>query len=169
MILLALLFSFTAHANPDDWAKENLAWKEENRHIADTMSDIGLYGLMGGSVIYTYANQKEKRWERTGSVVLAHAVNQGLNQAVKHLVGRERPDASDNKSFYSGHTSSSFVASATFCAQKNKVMCAGSLILATSVGLLRIAANKHYLSDVLVGGTIGYVNGYYIPQLIVRW
>ncbi len=168
MILLALLFSFTAHANPDDWAKENLAWDIERRHIASTASDIGLFSLVGGSIIYTAINQKEKRWQHVSGAVAAHALNQGLNQAVKHLVGRERPDASDNKSFYSGHSSSSALSGILLCKQ-NRKLCGPALGLAGLTAYLRVGANRHWLSDIGIGLMAGTVNGLLIPQVIIKW
>jgi hypothetical protein len=46
-----------------------------------------------------------KRGQDLALVAEAWAVNDGINQVVKHDVARLRPDGSDNVSFYSGHTS----------------------------------------------------------------
>ncbi|UJR85682.1 phosphatase PAP2 family protein [Sandaracinus amylolyticus] len=126
----------------------------------------------------------------------AHAVSFGLTTIFKKLVGRERPNAracredperqsSDplcesppdpNASFFSGHTSLAFTSAALMCVQHSEiglfgqegdaVMCATGLALATSVGLLRIAADKHYASDVLVGALVGALSGWLVPWLL---
>lgn len=74
--------------------------------------------------------------------------------AAKALVHRQRPCAPDcgidnpNYSFFSGHTALAF---STIGGPRLAV----SLPLAISTGGLRVAAGKHYLSDVLVGAGVG--------------
>ena len=40
----------------------------------------------------------------------------------------------------------------------------GVYALATGVSLSRYPAKKHYLSDILVGSTLGYVTGTYVAE-----
>src|SRR5574344_418215 len=73
-------------------------------------------------------------------------------QGIKHTSHEKRPDGSDNNSFPSGHT-------------------AGAYTLATTTGLMRVANNKHWLSDVMTGAGIGIIStelGYYIADLICK-
>ena len=44
-----------------------------------------------------------------------------------------------------------------------------NLVIASGVGYLRIAADKHWFSDVLVGAGVGYVSGRYIPTLVYQF
>lgn len=166
-LLLALLITVTAQAenNFDLWGKENLAWTEENRKIASTISDIALYSLIGSAIVYTSAERSLKHGLAATATL---GVNAGLNQLVKHTVQRERPDGSDRLSFYSGHTSASFASASILCLSKKK-LCAPGLSIALLVGYLRISANKHWLSDVGVGAAIGYVNGRYAPLMVIKW
>lgn len=72
----------------------------------------------------------------------------------------------ENVSFPSGHTSSAF-AVATVIAErykKNKLTFISAYSLATLVGLSRITQDAHWLSDVLVGASIGYLSGKYIVK-----
>lgn len=72
-----------------------------------------------------------------------------------------RPDGSSYNSFPSGHTTQAFAA-ATFLNNEYKDrypwMPYASYTVASSVGLLRVANNRHYISDVLVGAGIGYLS-----------
>jgi membrane-associated phospholipid phosphatase len=94
-----------------------------------------------------------------GDLVRAQLFSQGLVQAAKFTVGRERPDASNTLSFPSGHTSSAF-ATATVL-QRHFGWKAGvpAYAFAGFVGASRMASSKHYLSDVLVGAGIGMAVG----------
>lgn len=105
---------------------------------------------------------------------------------MKHLARRTRPYARfcepqhdsdlcgrDAKlSFYSGHTSVAFAAAvaagsiADFHHQPNrKWVWASGLTLATATGALRVAADKHYTTDVLAGAAAGTLAGWLIPKL----
>lgn len=72
-----------------------------------------------------------------------------------------RPDGSSYTSFPSGHTAQAFAA-ATFLneeyGERFKWMPFLSYGIASGVGGLRIANNKHYISDVLVGAGIGILS-----------
>jgi len=120
-------------------------------------------------------------------VVEAVALSQSVNQLVKLSVGRQRPfvrfgdyldadrrrDSDDNLSFYSGHSSLAFsLAAATGTVWNLRgyrgapwVWGAG-MALATSVAYFRIAADKHYLTDVLTGAAIGSAIGVAAPRLL---
>jgi len=80
---------------------------------------------------------------------------------LKHYTHIQRPDYSNYNSFPSGHTAQAFAA-ATFLNEEYKRtfkwMPYVSYGIATSVGVLRMANNKHYISDVLVGAGIGILS-----------
>jgi membrane-associated phospholipid phosphatase len=110
-----------------------------------------------------------------------------LNQLVKYTVGRERPfvhyrnfrdadrrpDPDDHLSFYSGHTTLAFaIATAAGTVSDLRgydgapwVFGAG-LAAAASVGWLRMAADRHYLTDVLAGAVAGTAIGVAVPRLL---
>jgi membrane-associated phospholipid phosphatase len=68
------------------------------------------------------------------------------------------------KSFPSGHAATSFAfASVIAHRYPNKRWLKWSVYgLATGVSLTRIGGKKHFASDILVGGTLGYVTGTYL-------
>lgn len=113
-----------------------------------------------------------------------------INQIVKFGFARERPfvhylprlpnavrgltdsPSDDNLSFFSGHTTLAFVvatSSGTIAMMRGyrlaPVVLGSGLVMATSVGYLRIAADKHYFSDVMTAAVIGSIVGVGIPLL----
>lgn len=72
-----------------------------------------------------------------------------------------RPDSSNFASFPSGHTAQAFAAAAILSEEygyRYKWVPYLSYGIASTVGVLRMANNKHYLSDVLVAAGIGILS-----------
>jgi len=95
-----------------------------------------------------------------------------VNFGVKAATNRQYAYHSDphgefwegGKSFPSGHAASSF-AFASVIAHRyphNFWLKWGAYGLATGVSLARVGGKKHFASDILVGGTLGYVTGTYL-------
>jgi hypothetical protein len=89
----------------------------------------------------------------------AFLVNGAYTSVLKVAVGRERPNGEDEKSFPSGHASNAFALAAV--AERHYGWKAGvpAYALASAVAVSRLQRNKHYLSDVLAGATLGYIVG----------
>lgn len=77
-------------------------------------------------------------------------------------------------SFYSGHSANSFAAAAVNCMHHAYVplygggaadswACVGMFGVAATTALMRVATDVHYVSDVLVGATIGTTIGLLLP------
>lgn len=124
---------------------------------------------------------------------LALGITLVLGDVVKSVVRRARPyeracqgDPSQPgcgtedayASFYSLHTAAAFTSAGFSCAMHlerslygdlaaDALSCSASLAAASVVGVLRIAADRHYLTDVLVGGLLGFAVGYLVPTLMV--
>lgn len=122
------------------------------------------------------------------------AVTLGLQGLLNVLVSRERPfgrtcgttlpedsrDCNSNNryySFFSGHTSQSFASAGLICSHHlhlklhgggaaDTIPCVAGFAMAASVGLLRIMADEHYLSDVLTGAALGTLTGLGLPWLL---
>lgn len=97
------------------------------------------------------------------TIILAKAEILGavIVHAFKRTTGVERPDGSNKHSFPSGHTAGSFVA-ATFMhkelGHKSILYSVAAYSVATSVGVLRVMNDKHWVSDVLVGAGVGILS-----------
>jgi membrane-associated phospholipid phosphatase len=123
-------------------------------------------------------------------------ITAALQGIVAAIVGRQRPltrDCDDpaetiglesgacsgydrHRSFFSGHTSQAFAAAGAQCMHHLHlplygnltpfVPCAASFAVAAMAGGLRIMADRHYMSDVLTGATIGTLVGVLVPWLL---
>lgn len=98
---------------------------------------------------------------RTAILVKGELLMTGVVTLLKSTTHQLRPDGSKYNSLPSGHTASAFAA-ATFLSEEYKHrfkwMPYASYGIASGVGLLRMANNKHYISDVLIGAGIGILS-----------
>ena len=91
---------------------------------------------------------------------LATAFMASAVQLSKHTTNVTRPDGSDNHSFPSGHTATAFMMATMLSKEYGHLspwVSVGSYAVATTTGLMRIANNKHWLSDVMVGSGVGII------------
>ena len=82
-------------------------------------------------------------------------VNVGATSTLKFLVGRERPDGSDRRSFPSGHTSMAFQGASFIYFRYGGVPALAAFSGAVFTGYSRVFADKHYTSDVVAGAALG--------------
>lgn len=175
----------------DDGARSRLVWGSRDlaRHGSDLMAFAILPAAVFGHTALAARDAGAPREALVDALVIGEAValSASLNQIVKFAVGRERPfvrfrnfdgterpgDPDDNLSFYSGHTALAFstVAAAGTVASLRGYRSAPwvwgvGLAGAAGVGYLRVAADKHYLSDVLTGAVLGTVVGIAAPRLL---
>ena len=110
-----------------------------------------------------------------------------MNKVTKLLAARERPwsyalgpeakragvhSPDDDESFFSGHASATFAiaaASGTVASMRGyrwaPLIWSEGFVVATAVSYLRVAADKHWLTDVLAGAVIGSAIGFAVPYL----
>jgi len=91
--------------------------------------------------------------------VHAFLINAGYTTLLKEVVHRERPNGEDDLAFPSGHASNAFALAAV--AERHYGWKGGvpAYTLASLVAVSRLQRNKHYLSDVMAGATLGYIVG----------
>jgi membrane-associated phospholipid phosphatase len=179
----------------DRWGLGLMADTERGRAQAATLSDIMGFGVMPlmtfGAQYALSANSgaPPSHYAQDAVIIVQSAALSAVStQVVKFIAGRERPfvhalseeerpltrhPTDNNLSFYSGHTSLAFslvTAAGTVSRLRGYrhtwVIWAVGLPAATSVGLLRMAAGKHYLTDVLVGAAAGSLFGVGVPLLL---
>lgn len=100
--------------------------------------------------------------QQTINIAIANVMAVSVTEILKRSAKEERPDQSDDLSFPSGHTSVAFTNAALLYYEykDSNLWYAGSgFLFATATGILRIANNRHYTSDVLAGAGIGLASG----------
>ncbi len=96
----------------------------------------------------------------------------GSVKSLKTLFSVERPDGSDALSFPSGHSARAFMMAGLLTREYGGLspwVGAGAYSLAAATGVMRIANDRHWLSDVLTGAGLGILSaeaGYLISDLI---
>ncbi|MCX5786951.1 MAG: phosphatase PAP2 family protein [Elusimicrobia bacterium] len=170
-----------------------MARSEAGQKRASTISDLLTYPLIGYSMLDGpitagwVGGNKDTAIQLSLITAETFAVNEVLNLTVSSLVRRSRPegdvcapgskyDPHCARSFWSGHTANVFAAASLVCAEHgalelyggkaDAVACGTSLAAASAVGVLRIVANDHHASDVIVGAAIGAATGYLMPNLL---
>jgi membrane-associated phospholipid phosphatase len=180
--------------NGFDAAGRSLRWSDPR--VADTLSNLDAFvllpvALLGLDALAAHRDGALDGWP-VDAVILVETVSAqaALNQLVKFAVGRERPfvhvlpagekgftaaPSDNNLSFYSGHSSLAFslaVGAGTIAHlrgyRSEPLIWAVGLPLAAGAAYLRMAADKHYATDVIVGSIAGAALGFVVPSLFHR-
>ncbi len=122
----------------------------------DDYIQYGPAAMYVGLNIFEYQNE-EKAFDQAGVFILGTGIYVAATHGLKAAITEARPDGTE-KTFSSGHTATAFFG-ATVLAHEYRdthpeFVIAG-YTLATATGALRIANNKHWVTDVLMGSAIG--------------
>jgi hypothetical protein len=162
-----------------DWDKHLSNWASDKTPIfgsqanANNWSDYLVYSsgvLYGATALWTPSGDQSGEWvtnKMKGFVVggAALGLSVGTVELTNTVIKRERPDASSNDSFPSGHATAA-ASFATLAAKNIEVMQlskpseiafdTGLGMIAAGTAWARVEAKKHYPSDVLAGIAIGH-------------
>jgi membrane-associated phospholipid phosphatase len=182
--------------NPyDGWVRRRLLWKDTRAaHVASNVGLGLLEPATQLGLTFLSANQagSAKYFPLDALLITEATVIAGvLNQVAKFGFARERPfvhylprapnairelaasPTDDNLSFFSGHTTIAFAiatSSATIATMRGyklaPVIWGTGIAFGASVGYLRIAADKHYFSDVMTGAIVGSLVGVAVPLIL---
>lgn len=175
-------------------ARDALRWSDTR--AASRISDVLGYGLgpaaaLGLNAIVAHKDGRARREWRNNAIIIAQGalLAQSITRLVKFAAARERPyvhalplddpqrgeDPDQNTSFLSGHASYNFalaVGAGTVASMRGyrhtRWVWAVGLSIATATGYLRIAGDRHYLTDVLGGAALGSAVGFSVPYLLHR-
>ena len=197
-LLTASVFNLTPSATSCRWCsvpgidagvRHQLLWKDTS--LADTLSTYDAYVLapLVGLTLLVAADADASPTRLIDDVLPVFetvAVTQVLTQYGKYAFARERPyahyaagpvtvDSNTYSSFWSGHSVFGFAitsAAGTVCHFRHywtePYVWAAGITLSLSTEYFRIAADKHYLTDVVSGGLVGLATGLLIPRLMQR-
>jgi membrane-associated phospholipid phosphatase len=118
----------------------------------------GFYAQTGGAfALYTIGFvTKSERIRAIGSdLVRSQILTQLSVQTAKMAVRRERPDYSDNMSLPSGHTAGAFATATVLHRHFGWKVGVPAYAAGAYVASSRMSANKHHLSDVIMGAAFG--------------
>ena len=120
------------------------------------------YTLLGTAItIYAVGRvNDEKRVSHVGmDLIRALVVDYTLTEAIKYATHRERPDHSNFKSFPSGHASTTFAFATALERHLGWKYVVPAYVFSSYVAISRLHDNRHYLSDVAFGASIGVISG----------
>ena len=158
----------TSPNNFDSFIREKMHWGNSKNELAGEISDILLYGVFVGGMPLSSLYLKNYNLLLINLEILS--INGLITNVVKYTIQRQRPysfyskkkDEESYKSFFSGHTSTAFAigtSTAKMLTQYSnidkRIIWLSTLGLASATGYLRMAADKHYFSDVLAGAIVG--------------
>lgn len=134
------------------------AWTN-NQHMPGNFSAIGDYWGQGYVAYPVILGQLI--WDTQNGIVSLEGMAESavVVTGLKYSVRRERPDQSDDLSFPSGHSQTSFSFAASMGVEYPLYVSVPAYAMAVYTGLSRLADNKHWLSDVVAGATIGTMFG----------
>lgn len=160
--------------------------------ITSDVLAFGVVPLAAGGFLHVAAAADGRGDETPTNLLLvaeATGVALALTQVVKYAVARERPyvaadrdlaeargetyvrgGGDDRVSFFSGHASTSFALAASTATvatmrryRSAPLLWASGMSLAVATSYLRLAGDKHYFTDVTVGGAVGTLAGVLVP------
>lgn len=115
--------------------------------------------IVGGLFVAGRIGGDEKFKSMTFALTQGFLVNGAVTAAIKYPARRWRPNDHDQLSFPSGHTSGSFMWATVLSRTYGMKAAIPAYAVATYVGISRLEANAHHLTDVVAGATIGYLVG----------
>jgi membrane-associated phospholipid phosphatase len=193
-----------AWTNPgafDEWVRDRLRLgsplaRFRARDASDILFAFGVSHLVVDTVAVAWwgNGSGDVAWEMAMINVETLAFNALVNGVVSGLTSRERPygrlcadaaladtdDCTSGKryrSFFSGHTSTSFAIAGLICSHHanlplygggalDTIGCGTAFMAASAVGVLRVVSDQHYASDVLTGAAVGAITGLGLPWLL---
>ncbi|HSH19604.1 MAG TPA: phosphatase PAP2 family protein, partial [Draconibacterium sp.] len=151
----ALHFSTDVKENFQDWVQYNFAYSGSIDDYLQYVPGAAVYALNLFGV-----KGKNNFGNRTAIVIKSLLINDLLVSNLKSWVDSKRPNG-EPRSFPSGHTSTAFVL-AQFMhhefGDRSIWYSIGAYSCATTVGLMRVTKDAHWISDVIAGAGFGMLS-----------
>ncbi len=92
-------------------------------------------------------------------LIRALIVSEAMVETLKYTTRRERPDGSGKNSFPSGHAADTFAFATALERHLNWKLFVPAYLFSSYVAMSRLPANRHWLSDVMMGSAVGIIAG----------
>lgn len=151
----ALHFSIDAKENFQDWVQTNYPYSGHVDDYIQYAPGIAVYALNAFGV-----KGKNNFGNRTAIVIKTLLINDLIVSRLKTWTDSERPNGTP-RSFPSGHTSVAFAMAQIMhheFGERSVWYSIGAYSCATTVGLMRVAKNAHWISDVAAGAGFGILS-----------
>ena len=165
----------------DIFFRQKIKWGQDDLNKAALYSDVLLKGIFLPGIFWTPLLAKQNYGYHLLLNLQVTAATGLLTNCIKYIAGRQRPYSyfgtldsnglDDYLSFFSGHSSFSFAlaTSASMIFEKSNPHISGliwssSILLACITGYFRLAADRHYITDVLTEGLTGSFTGYLVTK-----
>ena len=139
-----------------------MTWSSGAQNIFKPGKTAGSFLAQSGGALATYAAGRIRHSPRVAevgaSLFRAQMVAQTTTQAIKFAANRTRPDGT-GRSFPSGHSAAMFATATVFQSEFGWKAGAPAYVAASWVAASRVQANKHFISDVVAGATVGILAG----------
>jgi len=118
-----------------------------------------LLGAAGTIYVVGRSKGSPKLSHMGSDLIQSVVVSEGVTQALKYTVRRERPDGSGANSFPSGHAADTFAFATAIERHFGWRGAVPAYAFASYVAASRLHDNVHYLSDVVFGAAVGIIAG----------
>jgi len=127
-----------------------------------------LVAVTGALVAASYTGENQKFRAMSCSLAKGFVMSEIIVHSLKAATNRNRPNGENQQSFPSGHTSSMFTYATVISHYYGARAGIPAYAVASLVGFSRIEKNKHHLSDVIAGATLGYLIGRTVAKVTDR-
>lgn len=144
-------------------ARDQPVFGDDAADVSDDVRDLATLAYFATALAAPSESVNDKL-RGIGVGVATMLVDGAVSQGLKDVVGRDRPDGSNNQSLPSGHASKTAsrarlamdnLAAMDLKPWQNKIATWSLQSLAPAAAIARVEANKHHISDVLLGLALG--------------
>ncbi|MEX0288572.1 MAG: phosphatase PAP2 family protein [Flavobacteriaceae bacterium] len=131
-----------------------------NRNLSTNIDDYTRFAPIAGMYLADgFGIQAENHWfDQTKNATFSILFTQLITTGLKRAIDKERPNGANYEAFPSGHTSLAFASATVFYEEfKNTepLLAYSGYAFAITTAYLRMAKNKHWFSDVIIGSAVG--------------
>jgi membrane-associated phospholipid phosphatase len=156
----------------DDRVKDYFEAPRRAKAIGQTGDRLGngvvLAGITGALLVASYTGKNQKFRAMSFSLAQGFVISEIIVHSIKAATNRDRPSGENQQSFPSGHTSSTFTYATVISHYYGAKAGIPAYAVASLIGFSRMEKNKHHLSDVIAGATLGYLIGRTVVKVTDR-